>query len=68
LFLTHGGYNSLSEGLYAGVQMLLIPLFADQFRNSNLAKERGVGLVVPKSKIQAEFISQQIDKMLGDSR
>lgn len=68
LFLTHGGYNSLSESLYSATPMVLIPLFADQFRNANLAKQRGVGLVVEKPEFNADFISAQIKRILTNSR
>jgi UDP:flavonoid glycosyltransferase YjiC (YdhE family) len=68
LFLTHGGYNSLSESLYSATPMVLVPLFADQFRNANLAKKRGVGLVVEKSEFNANVISAQIKSILSDSR
>lgn len=58
----------MSESLYAGIPMLLIPLFADQPRNANLAKKRGVGLVIEKSKLNADYISEQIEKILNDPR
>lgn len=48
--------------------MLLIPLFADQPRNANLAKKRGVGLIIQKSEFQAEFVSLQIEEILRNSR
>lgn len=46
VFLCHGGYNSLSEGLYAGKPAVLLPGFADNAYNSFRAQEQGAGLLV----------------------
>ncbi|KAI6179377.1 hypothetical protein M3Y98_00603900 [Aphelenchoides besseyi] len=59
-FLTHAGYNSLSESLYAAVPVVLLPTFADQLRNANLAKVRGIGLIVKKSEVRAEILAERI--------
>ena len=46
-FLTHCGWNSVLEGIAAGVVMLTWPMGADQFSNSKLlVDEIGVGIPV----------------------
>ena len=34
-FITHGGYNSLYESARAGVPIMTMPFFWDQFKNGN---------------------------------
>ncbi|VDK45096.1 unnamed protein product [Cylicostephanus goldi] len=46
LFVTHGGINGLEEALFRGVPVVVIPLFADQFRNGRNVEKRGVGKVI----------------------
>uniref|UniRef100_A0A914H1V3 glucuronosyltransferase n=1 Tax=Globodera rostochiensis TaxID=31243 RepID=A0A914H1V3_GLORO len=48
LFITHGGYNSLLEAANAGVPVLLMGFFADQYRNARVAERNGWGLAVDK--------------------
>ncbi|KAJ4840483.1 hypothetical protein Tsubulata_000401 [Turnera subulata] len=38
-FWTHCGWNSIQEGIFAGVPFLTFPLVADQFQNSKLVVE-----------------------------
>jgi len=48
LFLTHGGQNSFTESLSAGVPVVVCPGFGDQPVNAEKAAELGVGLQVPR--------------------
>uniref|UniRef100_A0A915NLX9 glucuronosyltransferase n=1 Tax=Meloidogyne floridensis TaxID=298350 RepID=A0A915NLX9_9BILA len=48
LFITHCGYNSLLEAGTAGVPVLVIPFFFDQFRNARVAERNGWGLYFDK--------------------
>ncbi|KAI6229060.1 Glucuronosyltransferase [Aphelenchoides fujianensis] len=59
--------KTLSESLYAAVPTVLLPLFADQARNANLAKVRGVGVVVKKGEMRAEVLAERIAEVLSNS-
>jgi UDP:flavonoid glycosyltransferase YjiC (YdhE family) len=43
LFISHGGIESLHEAIHSGTPTLLVPMFADQPRNAQLVKNRGIG-------------------------
>lgn len=45
-FITHGGLNSVHEGLYYGVPLILIPQQLEQFLNAKAVAARGAGLVI----------------------
>ncbi|XP_069361961.1 UDP-glucosyltransferase 2-like [Maniola hyperantus] len=44
LFITHGGLLSIMETLHAGVPIIGMPFFADQYINSERAEARGFGM------------------------
>mmetsp|Transcript_47257 Transcript_47257/g.113352 ORF Transcript_47257/g.113352 Transcript_47257/m.113352 type:complete len:248 (+) Transcript_47257:899-1642(+) len=48
LFLTHGGQNSFTEALSAGVPVVVCPGFGDQFVNAQKAEDLGVGAQVER--------------------
>ncbi|KAA8518137.1 hypothetical protein F0562_015611 [Nyssa sinensis] len=55
-FLTHCGWNSTMESIYAGVPMLTFPLFVDQYHNSKLIVEDwGIGLKL-KQRVGEEYV------------
>nr|CAD2186730.1 unnamed protein product [Meloidogyne enterolobii] len=48
LFITQCGYNSLLESGTAGIPVLVMPFFFDQFRNARVAERNGWGLYFDK--------------------
>ncbi|XP_005883239.2 PREDICTED: UDP-glucuronosyltransferase 2A3 isoform X2 [Myotis brandtii] len=45
-FITHGGTNGIYEGIYHGVPMVGVPMFADQYDNIAHMKAKGVAVEV----------------------
>ncbi|XP_024984430.1 UDP-glycosyltransferase 73C6-like [Cynara cardunculus var. scolymus] len=77
-FLTHCGWNSILEGVCAGVPLITWPLFADQFLNEKLVVQvLGVGVAVGAERVvhwgmedkfgvmvKSEQVSNAIRKMM----
>ena len=68
LFVSHAGYNSLSEALYAGTPALFLPLFADQHRNAQLARTRGTAETLEKAEMSGEQLAARVASMLANAR
>jgi len=60
LFLTHGGQNSVNEGLAAGRPLLCMPLFCDQYEVAQAVLSHGLGLVFHKD----ELLAGRTDRLL----
>ena len=45
VFVTHGGANSVMEGIAAGVPMLISPMCNDQFHQAHFIEKAGIGCV-----------------------
>lgn len=75
-FVTHCGWNSILEAVSAGLPMVTLPRFADQFYNEKLVVELlkvgiGVGSTDYASKLEArrviagEVIAEAIGRVMG---
>jgi len=51
LFLTHGGQSSVNEAVAAGVPLVCLPLFCDQYEAAEAVQRHGLGLVFHKDEL-----------------
>ena len=63
-FVTHGGYNSLLESSQAGVPMVLVPLFGDQYGNVFRAQRLSMGIYVDRAALKA---NESDEHAIGDA-
>lgn len=64
LFITHGGMNSVSEGLAADVPLLLIPQAADQFLIARRIQRLGAGKTLQRNRLSADRLRAAASEML----
>ncbi len=67
-FITHGGQNSLLEAAYAGVPLIIVPFFADQFHNGQSVQRQGFGYQLLRENINKDSMKKAIDIVLHDKR
>ena len=71
VFVTHGGMNSVMEGLHFGVPMVVIPQQVEQFLIGQAVADRGAGLVLRHhlsgKKIGAAELQATVKALLEDS-
>lgn len=67
LFITHAGLNSVHDGLYFGVPLLLIPQQVEQFMTALRVVELGAGLMLQANKVNAEVIRSSAARLLAEA-
>ncbi|MFH4977109.1 hypothetical protein AB6A40_003818 [Gnathostoma spinigerum] len=67
-FISHGGFNSLQESLFAGKPIITIPLYGDQFRNALIAEKHGFGYCLEKKHITEKKIITALHAVLEDPK
>jgi MGT family glycosyltransferase len=68
VFITHGGINSVHEGLYYGVPLILIPHQFEQLLNARCVTARHAGLIIDDQiqhkNVTAETLRQTLQEVL----
>lgn len=67
LFITHGGMNSITEALYFGVPMIVIPHMADQPANAKRVEELNLGRQLDKRRITPRMLRNTVNSIVNDS-
>uniref|UniRef100_A0A0C9RNU1 UDP-glucuronosyltransferase n=1 Tax=Fopius arisanus TaxID=64838 RepID=A0A0C9RNU1_9HYME len=65
-YLAHGGLLGLSEGVSAGVPMVVVPMYGDQFNNAAAARSRGVAQVLEWNNLNGKTLKAAIDRVFND--
>ncbi|MBA3865213.1 MAG: glycosyl transferase [Solirubrobacterales bacterium] len=66
LVITHGGNNTVTESLYFGRPMILLPLFWDQYDNAQRLDESGLGIRLDTYAHTPAELTGAIERLLGD--
>lgn len=64
MFITHGGMNSSSEGLYFGVPLVVIPVMGDQPIVAKRIEELGAGLQLNRHELDALTLRNTTEQVL----
>jgi len=71
-FITHGGMNSIHEGLYYGVPLILIPHQLEQLFGSQIVVASGAGLLiedqVARGRVPIAKLRPAVDAILSEPR
>ena len=65
LFVSHGGFNSVSEALYYGVPIITIPMVNDQYMVAKRVEKVGAGITLQMKEITEKSIKESVLKMLS---
>jgi uncharacterized protein (TIGR00661 family) len=66
LVITHGGNNTVTEALYFGKPMVVLPLFWDQYDNAQRIHETGLGVRLDTYGHEPEELLGAVDRLLAD--
>ncbi len=66
LVITHGGNNTVTESLFFGRPMVVLPLFWDQYDNAQRVDETGLGIRLDTYGHDGAELTGAIDRLLGD--
>ena len=65
--ITHGGNNTVTESLYFGKPMVLLPVFWDQYDNAQRMHETGFGIRLDTYGHEPEELPAALERLLADA-
>ena len=69
VFITHGGLNSLYEGIYNATPMLVLGIAIDQANNAGITTYREIGVAITsRSDISAPRLIESMKELLGNPK
>ena len=64
--ITHGGNNTVTECMWFGKPMLVLPIFWDQHDNAQRVHETGYGIRLPTYALERDTLVGAVERLLGD--
>lgn len=68
VFISHAGFNSVSEALLFGVPVIAIPMMNDQYMVANRLEQTNTGITLNMKEISKEKILNAVQTILGDNK
>lgn len=65
LFITHGGLNSVSEGIYYNVPLIVFPQQGDQFSVAHQVNRLGAGICFEKQEVTAKELRESAEEIFA---
>jgi MGT family glycosyltransferase len=65
--VTHGGNNTVTESLYFGKPMVLLPVFWDQYDNAQRMREQGFGIRLDTYGHDPDELPAAVAQLLADA-
>jgi MGT family glycosyltransferase len=63
--ITHGGNNTVTESMWFGLPMIVLPIFWDQHDNAQRVHERGHGIRLPTYALTAQALTGALEWVLA---
>jgi MGT family glycosyltransferase len=64
--ITHGGNNTVTECMWFGRPMLVLPIFWDQHDNAQRVQETGYGFRLPTYSFEEHELRAAVDRLVSD--
>lgn len=68
VFISHAGFNSVSESLLFGVPVIAIPMMNDQYMVANRLEQTNAGITLNMKEITKEKILNAVQMVLEDTK
>ncbi len=68
IFITHAGFNSVSEALYYGIPLYALPIVNDQYMVAGRIKDMELGLVGKFKEITPQALRGGVEELLSNKK